>query len=985
MYGAISIRAGESAEQGEMNMGRITELAGARGISRKTSTGLMMAAAGAAALSMWSSSAFADVKTSTAFGAATVQPAGPRTTSNGIVNWNMEASNNATNSSFGVLDFASTPFLGTGQSATALNSLSLTFDSDDASFSTSGQVDFYFTTDTTTSISNAAGASPLKFLGIAGTSGAGYTFTNPAYAPGGLDLGAPTANGFASGTQFFSIGSGQYTKSSPLSTGTPVTFSTSGGTLQLSSDATNLLLSAINAGTNIRLVATDHLSGTAATWAGPGNAAATAGVLTLDLNIANAAPSNSVLYANTPGTKTATFNIGRTLAGVSTATAITIGNSGTDSAKLLVGTDSSSVTGSASSPLAGGATTLLTVGTSGSVAAGSDINQHVIIHNNSNINDSTDVSVNVTAHVVGVRFIDDTDLHSSTTTPDGVNVGKVLVGTTVNASATLGTINVINDPGPNFLAVVALPGTQTTGGTAAYASITLVAGTTDLNTTFGGVDGFETVTRSIQVKPTLSGEIGKGSGTAASGTAGIAQRAIGFLSVPLTNADTALGNDVPSAARIYISGDFWQPASLSAAITGANITFTNAAPPTADGATGKRASAVINSASADQTGWGLTGIAGTALGLTKTATPTTATVNGAVTFDQTTHLNGTWTSTATFIGQNDQTITGTHANDLTFTGALSQVVSGATAANTGSGSYLLDGGGYSGTSPTLTSSGTFTQTGGTFTASTGLTNNGVFTQSGGTAALGNLEGTGNTTLGSTATANHIKQNSLTVNTAGKVTLFANGSNGGVSTLSTLTINGNGKLDLNDNDMILPYVSASPLATIKGYLATGYNAGNWNGNGLDSTAANGSAGKQTALGIGEATDLGITSLDGVTITGKAVVVKYTYYGDASLDGKVDLGNDFPLFLEGYLGHGSAWDVGDFNYDGVVNNTDFGIYIDGFKSQGGALGDLDQAIISSPLLSSDQKASLLSVVPEPSSLALLALTGGMALRRRKTSRA
>ncbi len=143
-----------------------------------------------------------------------------------------------------------------------------------------------------------------------------------------------------------------------------------------------------------------------------------------------------------------------------------------------------------------------------------------------------------------------------------------------------------------------------------------------------------------------------------------------------------------------------------------------------------------------------------------------------------------------------------------------------------------------------------------------------------------------------------------MNTAGKVTLVANGSNAGVSTLSTLTINGAGKLDLNDNDMILPYVSASPLATIKGYLATGYNAGNWNGNGLDSTAANGSAGKQTALGIGEATDLGITSLDGVTITGKAVVVKYTYYGDASLDGKVDLGNDFPLFLEGYLGHGSA---------------------------------------------------------------------------------
>ncbi len=110
-------------------------------------------------------------------------------------------------------------------------------------------------------------------------------------------------------------------------------------------------------------------------------------------------------------------------------------------------------------------------------------------------------------------------------------------------------------------------------------------------------------------------------------------------------------------------------------------------------ATGKRASAVINSASADQTGWGVSGIAGTALAFSKSAGATTATVNGAVTFDQTTHLNGTWTSTATFIGQNDQTITGTHAQY--FLRRASQVVSGATAANTGSGSYLLDGGGYS--------------------------------------------------------------------------------------------------------------------------------------------------------------------------------------------------------------------------------------------------------------------------------------------------
>ncbi len=54
------------------------------------------------------------------------------------------------------------------------------------------------------------------------------------------------------------------------------------------------------------------------------------------------------------------------------------------------------------------------------------------------------------------------------------------------------------------------------------------------------------------------------------------------------------------------------------------------------------------------------------------------------------------------------------------------------------------------------------------------------------------------------------------------------------------------------------------------------------------------------------------------------MKYTYVGDSSLDGKVDLGNDFNLFtLIGYLTPNSntRGNFGDYNYDGVVNNDDF----------------------------------------------------------------
>ncbi len=116
---------------------------------------------------------------------------------------------------------------------------------------------------------------------------------------------------------------------------------------------------------------------------------------------------------------------------------------------------------------------------------------------------------------------------------------------------------------------------------------------------------------------------------------------------------------------------------------------------------------------------------------------------------------------------------------------------------------------------------------------------------------------------------------------------------------SLNISG-GQFDLNDNDMILDYIAGnSPAGTIRGYLSSGYANGAWNGSGLASTAANTNASLNTALGYADAADIGITQFDGLSITGPAVLVKYTYYGDSSLDGKVDLGNDFNLFLIGFL--------------------------------------------------------------------------------------
>jgi hypothetical protein len=208
-------------------------------------------------------------------------------------------------------------------------------------------------------------------------------------------------------------------------------------------------------------------------------------------------------------------------------------------------------------------------------------------------------------------------------------------------------------------------------------------------------------------------------------------------------------------------------------------------------------------------------------------------------------------------------------------------------------------------------------------------------------------------------------------------------NGSSSLLTVDSLSNSGLLDVNNGALDIDYgAGTSPINTIYAQLAQGYNAGKWNGTaGIKSTAAASDASKRTALGFATAGDVGLTTLDGQPLDANSVVVKYTYYGDASLDGKVDLGNDFVLFLEGYLGHKNGWYFGDFNYDGQVNNTDFGIFVDGFKTQGGSLGDLDNVIESSPLLSISQKASLLSAVPEPATAGVLGLAMSMIFARRR----
>ncbi len=206
---------------------------------------------------------------------------------------------------------------------------------------------------------------------------------------------------------------------------------------------------------------------------------------------------------------------------------------------------------------------------------------------------------------------------------------------------------------------------------------------------------------------------------------------------------------------------------------------------------------------------------------------------------------------------------------------------------------------------------------------------------------GNSTYTGGTTVnsGSVVVSNGhaLGTGPLTIN-AGTVT-----ANPGLTAAihqSNLTIASGALLQMNDNDIIVDYTAGNGAVlagAIRADLLAGYNGGAWNGTtGIASANAAADSTHLTALGYADAGDVGLTIDDGVSVPSNAVVVRYTYYGDASLDGKVDLGNDFNLFLIGYLGQGSGWELGDFNYDGKVDNTDFGIFIDGYKLQNGSLG-------------------------------------------------
>ena len=175
-----------------------------------------------------------------------------------------------------------------------------------------------------------------------------------------------------------------------------------------------------------------------------------------------------------------------------------------------------------------------------------------------------------------------------------------------------------------------------------------------------------------------------------------------------------------------------------------------------------------------------------------------------------------------------------------------------------------------------------------------------------------------------------------------------------------------------------------LSTTINQINESFDFGNWNGTGgITSTSAAANAGHLTALGVIQNNELGspiytaLNPFDSMTPGASDILVKYTYYGDANLDGKVD-GSDYSLIDSGFLTHATGWVNGDFNYDGVINGSDYTLIDNAYNTQGARLA-------TEVAGTSAEVAGQVAAVPEPTSSAVLLSTTLISLLSRRRRRA
>ena len=244
-----------------------------------------------------------------------------------------------------------------------------------------------------------------------------------------------------------------------------------------------------------------------------------------------------------------------------------------------------------------------------------------------------------------------------------------------------------------------------------------------------------------------------------------------------------------------------------------------------------------------------------------------------------------------------------------------------------------------------------------------IVNNGSFSVTGVSSSIAGITGTGTLTIGNGSTANTLQL----------------ATNSGGSSQDSVVIDGNSTLDIANNHLLINYGNGpDPIATIAGYIKSGYNSGGWNGPGIISTAAQTKTnGLSYGIGYADGKDGKVAGLSSGQIE-----VAYTLLGDANLDGLVNAA-DFTILAANFNQPVTGWDQGDFNYDGLVNAADFTDLAANFNQSvsGAAVSAGDVAALDA-FATANGLSLPTSSVPEPASAVMVVMAGlGLLSRRRR----
>jgi hypothetical protein len=250
----------------------------------------------------------------------------------------------------------------------------------------------------------------------------------------------------------------------------------------------------------------------------------------------------------------------------------------------------------------------------------------------------------------------------------------------------------------------------------------------------------------------------------------------------------------------------------------------------------------------------------------------------------------------------------------------------------------------------------------------------------------NVSGGGETRFNSTVDMRSISRTSMNVSGAGTVASFAASNRIQLLTINpgatvsvasgsgavlyaeqiTFTATPGGKIDVADGK----FAVNQNYIFIGDQIALAHNGGDWAGQGITSSAA-AQTGGLTALAYAPATELlGIAygseaMWHGQRVRGSSTLVRYTWAGDANLDGELN-GDDYFAIDSHILQSGAVFGYhnGDFDYNDVIDGDDY-------------------FIIDSNILYAQSAGPLarLSAVPEPAAAMIAAPLSLFMSRRRR----